>query len=156
MMPQIVDSVVDNDGKPIVNFDPVPMRQVVSSDATAKLRSALKEVVSKRGTAFAATIPGYSAGGKTGTAQIAKPGGGGYYDNRYVTSFVGFFPAEDPQVVCLVMVDDAKATETQNYGGLIAGPAFSHIGEQTAHYLNIPPDPQPAPQAIAKLTKSDR
>jgi len=156
MMPQIVDSVVDNDGKPIVNFDPVPMRQVVSSDAAAKLRSALKEVVSKRGTAFAATIPGYSAGGKTGTAQIAKPGGGGYYDNRYVTSFVGFFPVEDPQVVCLVMVDDAKATETQNYGGLIAGPAFSHIGEQTAHYLNIPSDPQPAPQAIAKLTKSDR
>ena len=156
MMPQIVDSVIDNEGNPIVNFDPVPMRQVVGAEAAAKLRSALKEVVSKRGTAFAATIPGYSAGGKTGTAQIAKPGGGGYYDNRYVTSFVGFFPAEDPQIVCLVMVDDAKAAESANYGGLIAGPAFSHIGEQTARYLNIPPDLQPAPEAIAKLTRSDR
>ena len=154
MMPQIVDSVVDKDGQSMVNFDPVPMRQVVSDEAAAKLRSALKDVVSKRGTAFAASIPGYSVGGKTGTAQIAKPGGGGYYDNRFVTSFVGFFPADDPQVVCLVMVDDAKAAENLNYGGLIAGPAFSHIGEQTAHYLNIPPDAQPAPEAVAKLTKS--
>lgn len=156
MMPQVVDSVVDNNGKNIVDFSPVQMRQVVSSEAAAQLRSALKEVVSKRGTAFAATIPGYSAGGKTGTAQIAKPGGGGYYDNRFVTSFVGFFPADDPQIVCLVMVNDAKASENLNYGGLIAGPAFSRIGEQTAHYLNIPPDVQSAPEAVAKVTRSDR
>jgi len=156
MMPQIVDSVMDKEGMPIVHFDPVLLRQVVGAKAAGELRSALKDVVSKRGTAFAATIPGYSAGGKTGTAQIAKPGGGGYYDNRFVTSFVGFFPADDPQVVCLVMVDDAKAAENLNYGGLIAGPAFSRIGEQAARYLNIPPDAQPAPQEIAKLTKSDR
>jgi len=156
MMPQIVDSVVDNEGKSIVDFTPVQIRQVVSPEAAAKLRSALKDVVSKRGTAFAATIPGYSAGGKTGTANIAKPNGGGYYENRYVTSFVGFFPADDPQVVCLVMAYDPKAAENLNYGGLVAGPAFSRIGEQAAHYLNIPPDAQPAPQAIAKLTKSDQ
>jgi len=155
MMPQIVDSVVDDTGKTIVNFPAMQMRQVVGPEAAAQLRSALKDVVSKRGTAFAATIPGYSAGGKTGTAQIAKPGGGGYYDNRFVTSFVGFFPADDPQVVCLVMVDDAKAAENLNYGGLIAGPAFSRIGEQAAHYLNIPPDVQPAPEAVAKVTKAD-
>ena len=156
MMPQIVDSVMDKEGMPIVHFDPVLLRQAVGAKAAGELRSALKDVVSKKGTAFAATIPGYTAGGKTGTAQIAKPGGGGYYDNRFVTSFVGFFPADDPQVVCLVMVDDAKAAENLNYGGLIAGPAFSRIGEQAARYLNIPPDAQPAPQAIAKLTKSDR
>ena len=53
------------------------------------------------------------------------------------------------------MVDDAKAAENLNYGGLIAGPAFSRIGEQTAHYLNIPPDVQPAPEAVAKVTKAD-
>lgn len=156
MMPQIVDAVVDSDGKSIVDFAPVQIRQVVSPDITAKVRSALKDVVSKRGTAFAATIPGYSAGGKTGTAQIAKPHGGGYYDNRFVTSFVGFFPADDPQVVCLVMVNDAKVSESQNYGGTVAGPAFAHIGEQAAHYLNIPSDMPPAPQAVAKLTKSDQ
>ncbi|MDD5350455.1 MAG: penicillin-binding protein 2 [Chthoniobacteraceae bacterium] len=157
MMPQIVDSVVDDDGKQMINFDPVQLRQVVSEESAAKLRSALKEVVSKRGTAFPATIPGYSAGGKTGTANIAKPNGGGYYDNRYVTSFVGFFPANDPQVVCLVMAYDPKAAENLTYGGLVAGPSFSRIGEQTAHYLNLTPDvEQPAPQAIAKLTKSGR
>ncbi|MEI6560745.1 MAG: penicillin-binding protein 2 [Verrucomicrobiota bacterium] len=154
-MPQIIDSVVDKDGTPVVRFDPVPLRQVVGAKAAADLRSALKEVVSKRGTAYAATIPGYSAGGKTGTAQIAKPGGGGYYDNRFVTSFVGFFPVDDPQVVCLVMVDDAKASENLNYGGLVAGPAFSHIGEQTARYLNIPPDVQIPPEGIARMAQPE-
>ena len=156
MMPQIVDSVVDDQGNKIVDFQPMALRRVVSDTASAKLRSALKEVVSKRGTAFAATIPGYSAGGKTGTAQIAKPGGGGYYDNRYVTSFVGFFPADNPQVVCMVMACDPKAPENLTYGGTVAGPSFSRIGEQTARYLNIPPDVQPAPQAIANVAKSGR
>ena len=155
MMPQIVDSVIDKDGKPVVTYDPVPIRQIVSPEVTAQVRSALKDVVSKRGTAPAAQIPGYTTGGKTGTAQIARPNGGGYYDNRYVTSFVGFFPVSDPQVVCLVMVYDARVGETQNYGGLVAGPTFSHIGEQAARCLNIPPDIQPAPEAVAKLTKSD-
>lgn len=157
MMPQIVDSVVDDQGKTIVNFDPVQLRQVVSEEAAAKLRSALKDVISKRGTAFAATIPGYSAGGKTGTANIARPNGGGYYEDRFVTSFVGFFPADNPQVVCLVTASYPKAPESAAYGGTVAGPSFSRIGEQTARYLNIPPDvPQPAPQAIAKLNKPGR
>ncbi len=140
MMPQIVDSVIDQEGKAVVDFHPMAVRRVVSEDAAAKLRSALKEVVSKRGTAFAATIPGYSCGGKTGTANIAKPNGGGYYDNRYTTSFVGFFPADNPQLVCLVMACDPKAPENLTYGGTVAGPSFSRIGEQTARYLNIPPD----------------
>jgi cell division protein FtsI (penicillin-binding protein 3)/stage V sporulation protein D (sporulation-specific penicillin-binding protein) len=157
MMPQIVDAVVDESGKSIVDFTPVQMREVVSSEAAAKLRSALKDVVSKRGTAFGAAIPGYSTGGKTGTANIAKPNGGGYYENRYVTSFVGFFPVDDPQVVCLVMAYDPKAAENLTYGGLVAGPSFSRIGEQTAHYLNISPDlEQASPEAIAKLANSGR
>ena len=88
-----------------------------------ELRSALKDVVSKRGTAFGATIPGYSAGAKPAPPH-RKPGGAGYYDNRYVTSFVGFFPADDPQVVCLVMAYDPKAAENLTYGGLVAGPHF--------------------------------
>lgn len=156
MIPQIIDSVTDDDGKTIVDYTPMQLRQVVSEETALKLRSALKDVVSKRGTAAGAAIPGYTAGGKTGTANIAKPNGGGYYDNRYVTSFVGFFPAEDPQVVCLVMAYDPKAPENLTYGGLVAGPSFSRIGEQTAHYLNIPPDVQPAPEAIANLARTGR
>jgi len=144
MRPQIIDAVVDNAGKTIVNYDPLEIREVVSAKAAAQLRAALKDVVSKRGTAYAATIPGYSCGGKTGTAHIAKPNGGGYYDNRFITSFVGFFPADDPQVVCLVMAYNPKAPENLTYGGLVAAPVFSRIGEQTAHYLNIPPDEKQA------------
>jgi cell division protein FtsI/penicillin-binding protein 2 len=157
MMPQIVDSVVDHEGTAMVDFHPVTVRRVVSEDAAAKLRSALKEVVSKHGTAFAATIPGYSAGGKTGTANIAKPNGGGYYEDRFTTSFVGFFPADNPQVVCLVTACYPKAPESAAYGGTVAGPTFSRIGEQTARYLNIPPDmPLPPQQPGSKLANSGR
>lgn len=154
MMPQIVDSVVDQEGQNIVDFHPVPLRRVVSEEAAAKLRSALKEVVSKHGTAFAATIPGYSSGGKTGTANIARPNGAGYYDDRFTTSFVGFFPAENPQVVCLVTACYPKAPESAAYGGTVAGPSFSRIGEQVARYMNIPPDMPVTPQPEAKLANS--
>ena len=156
MLPQIVDSVVDDEGKPMVTYPPVMVREVVTPETTEKVKSALKDVVSKRGTAFAAAVPGFSVAGKTGTAQ--KPDAhGGYYESRYVTSFIGFMPVEDPQFVCLVMVDDAKASETQNYGGTIAAPVFARIGEQAARYLNLQPDMelnQPSPSI--KLTKSDQ
>jgi cell division protein FtsI/penicillin-binding protein 2 len=154
MMPQIIDSVIDQEGKPVVDFQPMVVRRVVSEDAAAKLRSALREVVSKRGTAFAATIPGYSCGGKTGTANIARPNGGGYYEDRFVTSFCGFFPADNPQIVCLVTACYPKAPESAAYGGVVAGPPFSRIGEQVAHYLNIPPDMPIPPQPGAKIATS--
>ena len=132
------------------------VRQVITPETTEKVKSALRDVVGKRGTATLAAVPGFSVGGKTGTAQ--KPDShGGYYETRYVTSFIGFMPVGAPKFVCLVMVDDAKVGETQNYGGTIAAPVFSRIGEQAARYLNLQPDmelPQPSPSI--KLTKSDR
>ena len=106
------------------------------------MRTALKEVVSKRGTALSAAIPGISAGGKTGTAQMARPRaeGGGYYSDRFLTSFIGFFPVDEPQIVCIVMVSHPKVPESVAYGGKIAAPVFSKIGEQAARYLNLPPE----------------
>lgn len=158
MMPQIVDAVVDNSGNPIVTYPPIMVRQVVAQETTDKVKSALKDVVSKRGTANLAAVPGFSVAGKTGTAEKPDPHGG-YYSSRYVTSFIGFMPVEDPQFVCLVMLDDPHASPENLYGGTIAAPVFSRIGEKAARYLNLQPNPDllnPSDQDPAiKLTKSD-
>jgi cell division protein FtsI (penicillin-binding protein 3)/stage V sporulation protein D (sporulation-specific penicillin-binding protein) len=156
MMPQIVDAVVDNTGKTIVSYPPVVVRQVVDPETTVKVRAALEGVVSKRGTAFLAAVPGFRAAGKTGTANKPNPHGG-YYDDRYVTSFIGFLPADDPKLVCLIMLDNPKASGEQMYGGTLAGPAFSHIGEKAARYLNLQPEVEPVNPADTemKITKSD-
>ena len=79
-------------------------------------------------------MEGYSSGGKTGTAQ--KVDKGGYAQGRYVASFVGFAPLEEPEIVVLVTIDEPQKS---HYGGVVAAPAFKKIAEGTLHYLNIPP-----------------
>ncbi len=155
MMPQIVDEIFDEENNAVVAFPPSVVRQVVSPEATQCVKLALKDVVGERGTAKGGAVPGYSAAGKTGTAQ--KPDEkGGYYNNRYVTSFIGFLPVDQPRFVLLVLLDDAKVPSYQNYGGTLAAPVFSRIAERTAHQLGIPPDLSPDPTAAAgiKLTRS--
>ncbi|TSA30397.1 MAG: penicillin-binding protein 2 [Verrucomicrobiaceae bacterium] len=83
-------------------------------------------------------VEGLSVAGKTGSAQAMNPAGG-YFKDQYVTSFVGFFPAENPKVVGLVVVDKAKVDDKLNYGGLTAAPVFSQIAEMSAAHLHIGP-----------------
>jgi cell division protein FtsI/penicillin-binding protein 2 len=64
---------------------------------------------------------------------------GGYAPGKYVVSFVGYLPQEDPRFVCLVLLDDAKTASNLNYGGLVAAPVFSRIGERAARYLDMVP-----------------
>ena len=78
---------------------------------------------------------GYSAAGKTGTAQKADSRGS-YADDRFVASFLGFAPADRPEIVVLVIIDEPKR---HHYGGVVAAPAFKRIAEETLHYLNVPP-----------------
>jgi cell division protein FtsI/penicillin-binding protein 2 len=94
------------------------------------------------GTATFARVNGFNVAGKTGTAQKVSEKGG-YAPGKYVVSFVGYMPAEDPQFVCLVMVDDAKVASGLNYGGLVAAPIFSRIAERSARHLDLVPT-QPA------------
>ena len=141
MMPQIIRSVIDRGGNTLVDFQPVKVRQVVSPQTAALVRSTLAEVVSERGTASFAKVSGFKVAGKTGTAQKVDPKGG-YMEGKYVVSFVGFLPAEDPEFACLVMVDEARLSEEQNYGGLVAAPVFSRIAERAARYLNLEPSPE--------------
>ncbi len=93
--------------------------------------------MSDRGTAAAAAVPGFIIAGKTGTAQRVDPKGG-YEQGRYVVSFVGYLPADHPEFVGLVVLDDAQTSKPElNYGGLVAGPIFSRIAEKAARYLDL-------------------
>jgi cell division protein FtsI/penicillin-binding protein 2 len=135
--PRIVKSITASDGKTVTSLSPVVLRQVISPQTASQIGDALRGVVSDRGTAAAAAIPGFTIAGKTGTAQKVDPKGG-YEHGKYVVSFVGYLPAEHPEFVGLVVLDDARTTKPElNYGGLIAGPIFSRIAEKAAQYLDL-------------------
>ena len=121
---------------------PEVVREVVSDKTANFVANALQGVVSNQGTAPQAAIQGYSVAGKTGTAQKISPRGG-YLEGRYIVSFAGFFPANQPKLMGLVIVDDAKRSSEQNYGGLVAAPVFSKIGEEAARYLDLPTETNP-------------
>src|SRR5881392_2504389 len=139
VMPRIVKSITTEDGKTITTFSPTVLRQVISPETAAQVGNALRGVVSDRGTAAAAAVPGFTISGKTGTAQKVDPHGG-YEHGKYVVSFCGYLPADHPEFVGIVVLDDAKTTNPElNYGGLVAGPIFARIAEKAARYLDLQP-----------------
>jgi len=108
-------------------------RRILSKGVDSQMVSMLEGVVDG-GTGVQATIPGYTVAGKTGTAQKPKDGG---YSNQYDASFVGFLPAEDPQVEIMIVVD---SPQTSHFGGDVAAPAFEQIGSWYANHAGIRPD----------------
>ena len=155
MMPQIIHEVADDQGTVVATYPPVEVRRVISDETAKQVRDALKNVVSEHGTAVLAKVSGFQVAGKTGTAQKIDPKGG-YMAGKYVVSFLGFLPADNPEFVCLVMLDDARTTAEQNYGGLVAAPIFSRIAEKTARYLNLKPGiEEPANKIILTQSRHD-
>ncbi len=138
MAPQIVRSIEDPDGRVVFDKPPKVVREVIPRKTARFVSHALAGVVGQGGTAQLARVAGFTVAGKTGTAQKASPTGG-YAPGKYVVSFVGYLPEEDPQFVCLVMVDDAKISSGLNYGGLVAAPVFSRIGERVARHMDLVP-----------------
>jgi cell division protein FtsI/penicillin-binding protein 2 len=137
--PRIVKSITTADGRTISTLSSVPLRQVISPKTARQIGNALRGVVSDRGTAAAAAVPGFTIAGKTGTAQKVDPKGG-YEHGKYVVSFTGYLPADRPEFVGLVVLDDAQTSKPElNYGGLVAGPIFSRIAEKAARYLDLAP-----------------
>ncbi len=137
--PRIVKSIATDEGKTISSLSPVVLRQVISPQTARQIGDALRGVVSDRGTAAAAAIPGFTIAGKTGTAQKVDPKGG-YEQGKYVVSFSGYVPADHPEFVGLVVLEDAHTSKPElNYGGLVAGPIFARIGEKAARYLDLQP-----------------
>jgi cell division protein FtsI/penicillin-binding protein 2 len=137
--PRIVKSITDANGLTISSLQPTVVREVISPQTARQIGNALRGVVSDRGTAAAAAVPGFVIAGKTGTAQKVDPHGG-YDHGKWVVSFCGYLPADKPEFVGLVVLDDAKTDKPElNYGGLVAGPIFSHIAEKAARYLDLQP-----------------
>jgi len=114
---------------------------------------ALKTVATKDGTAPDAAMKNYIVAGKTGTAQKAE--NGAYVSGKYVSSFIGFFPADKPELCISVVMDEPKEGY---YGGKVCGPVFRDIAERCASYLNLPPDSNLTTNALqlAAATNSQR
>lgn len=124
----------------------LPVRDVITPKTSKFVSAALEKVVSAQGTAPQAKVEGYTVAGKTGTAQKLSPRGG-YLDGRFIVSFAGYLPAENPKLMGLVIVDDAKIGAAGNYGGLVAAPVFSRIGGRAARYLDMTPSGAEVAQA---------
>jgi stage V sporulation protein D (sporulation-specific penicillin-binding protein) len=123
MAPRIIKSIIDETEEDIETFEPVKIRKVVSEDTARRLRSFCRSVV-EEGTGTRADLAYLKLSGKTGTAEKASPAGG-YSANSFVASFVGFAPYEDPQIVCLVMLDEPN--HHSRFGGVSAAPVFSKM-----------------------------
>ena len=130
MPPRLVESVAGEAPEPVEG------RRIISGETAAHVTRMLRGVVSS-GSGIEAAVPGYRIAGKTGTAAKPDPVEGGYSDTRYVASFVGFAPAENPRFVVLVTVDEPRGTI---WGGTAAAPAFREIATFALQYLQVPPD----------------
>jgi cell division protein FtsI/penicillin-binding protein 2 len=108
-------------------------RRVISPDVAAEVREMLEGVLGPGGTASEVSVPGYTLAGKTGTAEVAE--NGEYSDTKYVASFIGFAPADNPQLLAAVIVDQPQG---EIYGGSVAAPAFGQIAEFALPYLGVP------------------
>jgi cell division protein FtsI/penicillin-binding protein 2 len=131
MHPRIVDSIINKNGEVVKRFVPRPVRRVLSPSIADKLTSILVGVVDK-GTGKKARLKEYRVAGKTGTAQVA--GRGGYLRGKFVASFVGYLPADNPQIAILVVVDEPQGNY---YGGAVAAPVFRRVAEQVMIYLKM-------------------
>lgn len=120
-------------GEVVYKQEPELVRQVISEDTSRQIREALESVVAK-GTGGNAFIDGYRVGGKTGTAQ--KVVNGRYSQNEHIVSFIGFAPADDPQIVVYTAVDNPQGIQ---FGGVVAAPIVRNILKDALEYMNIPP-----------------
>jgi cell division protein FtsI (penicillin-binding protein 3) len=141
MRPYIVQSIVDQSGEAIRNFSPFTIRDVISPETAEKVRGILEGVVRKDGTAPKAAIKKYSVAGKTGTAQKVDPIKKTYSNKKFVAIFGGFTPSDSPALVILVALDEPKGIP---YGGIVAAPVFSDVGNWTLNHLNVVPSLEPA------------
>jgi cell division protein FtsI (penicillin-binding protein 3) len=138
VQPRLVKSVEPGNGMPTEVRETRVLRRVVPKEVAAQVGDALVGVTADGGTATYARVNGFQVAGKTGTAQKASPRGG-YAPGKYVVSFAGYMPADEPRFACLVLVDDADRPSHLNYGGLVAAPIFASISERAARYLDLIP-----------------
>ncbi len=137
--PRIVAGTIAPQNTPqTIVFQPAEGTRVISSLTAAEMRQMLQGVV-LHGTGRRALLEGYSSAGKTGTAQKVDPATGAYSKTKYVASFAGFAPINDPQIAVVVILDSAVGL---HQGGQISAPVFQRITQQVLEYLHVPHDVQ--------------
>ncbi|MEM6961947.1 MAG: penicillin-binding protein [Myxococcota bacterium] len=134
LRPRIIRRIVDSEGEMVQEFASSVQRRVVSSRVARLVADMMTAVTGDGGTGHQAAIDGYLVAGKTGTAQKADYVRGGYAKDKWLASFAGFVPAQDPQLVIVVVVDEPVVAY---YGGLVAGPVFRRVGDVALQHLGI-------------------
>src|SRR5580698_6750620 len=135
--PRIVAATTDPQPTPqTVAFHPVDGRRVISSTTAAEMKQMMQKVVLE-GTGKKAVLEGYSSAGKTGTALKVDPGTHAYSKTKYVASFAGFAPLNDPAIVVAVILDSAVGL---HQGGQVSAPVFQRVAQQVLEYLHTPHD----------------
>ncbi|WP_047984558.1 stage V sporulation protein D [Ornithinibacillus californiensis] len=129
------DWVEPSTGEVISTKEPKMKNRVISEKTSEEIRNALESVVAK-GTGRPAYVDGYRVGGKTGTAQKVGPNGG-YLENNHIVSFIGFAPADDPEIVVYVAVDNPKGV--RQFGGTVAAPIVGNIIEDSLTVMGVEP-----------------
>lgn len=145
--PHLVEKIVDDDGIVVYRNVPRVIRQVVKPEVSEMMKEMLEETVAN-GTGSKAKVEGYRVGGKTGTAQLSS--NGRYLANQYLSSFVGFFPVEDPQYVILVMLLKPQSESMfGRYGGAVSAPVVGNIIRRISKIKNV------SSQETPKILTSD-
>ncbi len=150
MKPRVVSHVSDQNGSLLRFFPEQAEQRLLSREVAETVTRMIEAVVSDEGTAPQARIDGVRVAGKTGTAQ--KAGRNGYMPGKYIASFAGFLPADDPRVVIVVIIDEPHGS---HYGGVVAAPVFKAVAEASLEYLDIPralPQPHDLPPELFKIT----
>jgi cell division protein FtsI/penicillin-binding protein 2 len=151
--PRIVAGTVQPQGAPqTVAFHPGAAHRVISSFTAAEMRSMMEKVVlDAHGTGRRAILEGYTSAGKTGTAQKVDPATGAYSKTKYIGSFAGFAPVNNPQIVVAVILDSAVGL---HQGGQVSAPVFRRVTQQVLEYLHVPHDLPLAPEHQLLLAQS--
>ena len=132
MVPHITRLLIKN-GQVMERFKPEKIRRVISKKTSRKLVEVLKSVV-KTGTGKKAALEGFDVAGKTGTAQKYNTETRSYSKTEFISSFVGFAPADSPRLVILVMIDNPHGLHG---GNVVAAPVFREIAKKALRYLNV-------------------
>ena len=135
LQPYVVKQMVSQNGEVISENEPKIVRRVISEETSATVREILESVVSE-GSGKNAQISGFRVGGKTGTAQ--KYENGAIADGKLIASFIGFAPADDPEFVCLILVDEPKVGTI--FGSTVAAPFVKQVLEETLYYYGFMPE----------------
>ena len=136
MRPYVVKAIINESGRTIEETHPRIVRRVIQYDTAKKVAKVLQGVTSDQGTAPQAAIRGFAVAGKTGTSQKVDPGTNRYSRRKFVYTFVGFVPADQPRLVILVVIDEPQGSY---YGGVVAAPVFRDVAQWSLNYLRVNP-----------------